>query len=138
VITSNIDRLELLEATSDADPLVRVRFQFPLHAAAGTDATAAVYFELEPGARLARHTDSAEEVLYVVDGEGVAIVGNEQAELGKGALAVVPALVPHEVAATGDRTLRVLGIFAAAEVEHVFDEPVQPIGQRVLTTPAAA
>jgi mannose-6-phosphate isomerase-like protein (cupin superfamily) len=86
---------------------------------------------------LGRHTDSAEEILYIVDGTGEAIVGDERAALEPGTLAVVPELVPHAVYNTGDTTLKVIGYFSAAEVEHVFDEPVQPIGLTVLHTPMA-
>jgi len=50
-------------------------------------------------------------------------------------LALVPELVPHDVYATGDTPLRVLGFFAAALVESVFDETMEPMGRRVLGTP---
>ena len=44
----------------------------------------------------------------------------------------MPELVPHDVYATGDTPLRVLGFFAAAMVESVFDETMEPMGRRVL------
>ena len=137
MITTNVDSLELVEAWNDVDPDMRVRFQFPLHAGAGTESTAVVYFEVEPGESLGRHTDSAEEILLVLEGEGVAFVGDEQVEVGPGSLAVVPALAPHGVRAVGDRTLKVVGFFSAAELEHVFDEPIQPMGVSRVTTPPA-
>ena len=71
----NVKDLELLEVWSDSDPRMRVRVDFPLQAAAGTKTTAVVYFEITPGDRLARHTDSAEEIIYVVAGRGEAEVG---------------------------------------------------------------
>jgi len=137
VIASNIDSLELIEIWNDVDSAMRARFQFPLHGGVGTDSTAVVYFEVEPGEYLGTHTDSAEEVLFVLDGEGIAVVGDEDEEIGPGSLAVVPALAPHGVRATGDRTLRVVGFFSGAELEHVFDEPIQPIGLARVTTPPA-
>jgi quercetin dioxygenase-like cupin family protein len=133
----NVRHLELMESWDDTDPPMRTRVNFPLHAAAGTKSSAVVYFEIEPGDHLGRHTDSAEEILYIVDGTGEAIVGDERAALELGTLAVVPELVPHAVYNTGDTTLKVIGYFSAAEVEHVFDEPVQPIGLTVLHTPMA-
>jgi quercetin dioxygenase-like cupin family protein len=136
VITVDLSREQLLEAHSYSG--MRLRSCFPLSTATGTEATAVVYFEIEPGDHLGRHTDSVEELLLVLEGEGVAVVGDDRAEIGPGSLAVVPALAPHEVHATGDRTLRVVGFFAGAEVEHVFDEPIEPIGLRVLTTPMVA
>jgi quercetin dioxygenase-like cupin family protein len=133
----NVRELELMESWDDADPPMRTRVNFPLHAGAGTKSSAVVYFEIEPGDHLGRHTDSAEEILYIVDGTGEAIVGDERAALEPGTLAVVPELVPHAVYNTGDTTLKVVGYFSAAEVEHVFDQPVQPIGLTVLHTPMA-
>lgn len=136
MIATSIDNLELIEAWSDVDPNMRTRFQFPLHGGVGTESTAAVYFEVEPGEHLGRHTDSAEEILLVLEGEGVAFVGDEEAEVGPGSLAVVPALAPHGIRATGERTLKVIGFFSASELVHVFDEPLQPMGLSRVTTPA--
>ena len=136
MITVDLAREELNEVHTYSG--MRVRATFPFSAATGTEATAVVYFEVEPGDHLGRHTDSVEELLLVLDGEGVAVVGDERAEIGPGTMALVPALAPHEIYAAGDRTLRVVGFFAGAEVEHVFDEPVEPIGLRVLTTPIVA
>ena len=132
--TTNVRNLELIEGWSDADPAMRVRFNFPL-AAAGTKASAVVYFEVEPGEHLGRHRDSAEEIVYVVEGRGEAEVGDERVPVEAGSLALVPELVPHAVYNTGDTTLRAVGFFAAAEVEHTFDEPIQPLGVRVVHTP---
>jgi quercetin dioxygenase-like cupin family protein len=64
----NVRELELVQMWSDTDSAMRARFDFPLHAGTGTKTTAVVYFEIEPGEHLARHADSAEEILYVVDG----------------------------------------------------------------------
>jgi len=131
----NVRDLELLEVWSDSDPRMRVRFNFPLQAATGTKTTAVVYFEIAPGDHLARHTDSAEEILYVVAGRGEAEVGRERLPIEEGSLAVVPELVPHGVHNTGDTTLKIAGFFSAAELEHVFEEPLQPLGVSVVHTP---
>ena len=133
----NVKELELREAWNDADAAMRVRSAFPLHADAGTKSSAVVYFEIEPGEHLGRHTDGAEEILYIVDGTGEAEVDGESVELEAGELAVVPELVPHAVYNTGDSTLKVVGFFAAAELEHVFEQPLQPMGVSVVHTPMA-
>ena len=132
----NVRELELVQGWSDTDPAMRVRFDFPL-AAAGAKTTSVVYFEVDPGDHLGRHTDSAEEVLYVIDGTGEALVGDERIPLEPGTLGLVPELVPHAVYNTGDSTLRVVGFFSGAELEHVFDEPIQPLGTAVVHTPMA-
>ena len=129
------DELELVEGWSETEEGMRVRVAFPCSLETGTKSTAVVYFELEPGRHLGRHTDSAEEVLYVVAGSGEATVGDERAPLGPGTIAVVPATVPHGVVNTGTETLRIVGFFSANTVVSVFDEPMAPMGVRVFTTP---
>ena len=80
----DLDSLDFFERTSELDPTIRVRVAFPHSSAVGTASTATVYFELEPGAHLGRHTDSAEEILYVVAGEAEAQVGDDRARLSAG------------------------------------------------------
>jgi len=91
-----IDELELFEGWSQSDAGMRVRAGFPISSGTGTKSTALVYFELEPGEHLGSHTDSAEEVLYIVEGHGHGIVAGERADLEPGSLIVVPATVLHD------------------------------------------
>ena len=90
VLASNINELALTDLASPADPTLQSRFTFPISAATGSAATAAVYFEVAPGKRLGRHTDSSEEIIYVVEGTGEATVGDERVAISTGTLAVVP------------------------------------------------
>ena len=125
--------LELNEGWVDSDAeRSRVRFTFPINAATGADDSAVVYFELEPGKRLATHTDSAEEILYIVAGEGEAQCGDERGRVSAGDLAVIPSMVPHGIANTGDETLKVVGFFCESEIVSTFAEPLQPMGQTTL------
>jgi len=135
MVTANIHELELMSGWGENDPTMRGRVNFPIYGAHGSEASATVYFEVDPGEHIGRHTDSAEEILYIVDGQGEAIVGDERVPVSKGALALVPELVPHDLYATGETPLRVLGFFAAAMVESVFDETMEPMARRVLGTP---
>lgn len=135
--TTNVRDLELMEGWGEDDRGMRVRFAFPISAATGAESSAVVYFEVAPGEHLGRHTDSAEEILYIAEGEGVAIAGDERVEIRPGSLVLIPALVPHELHATGDRAVKVVGFFAAARVEHVFDRTIQPMGLTHLATPPA-
>lgn len=68
------------------------------------------------------HTDSAEELIYVVEGEGDATVGADRGRLSAGDAAVVPANTPHDIRNVGEGPLRVLGFFAGSAVVHVFAE----------------
>ncbi len=99
---------------------------FPFSSATGTAASAAVYLLFEPGAVLAEHTDSAEEVLLVLEGAVEATVGGETATLEAGQLAIVPALVLHGMRNTGDTPARVIGFFASSTNVAVFPEPPAP------------
>ena len=125
--------LELNEGWVDSDAeRYRTRFTFPINAATGAEDSAIVYFELEPGKSLAIHTDSAEEILYIVSGTAIAHVGDESARVNAGDLAVVPALAPHGLDNDGDETVRVVGFFSEAEIESVFGEPMQPVNATVI------
>ena len=132
---ANLNELELRELWSDEDPSQRTRVTFPDFHATGAKSTATVYYELEPGDRIGTHTDSAEEILYIVEGRGEATVGEERAPVEAGMLAVVPALVPHAVANTGDTVLKVLGFFSSNTLLSVFENAWQPEGVRVVGTP---
>jgi quercetin dioxygenase-like cupin family protein len=123
----------------DSDPEhTRVRVAFPINKWAGSRDSAVVYFEVKPGDRLARHTDSAEEILYVVAGEAEAEVGDERRHIGAGDLAVIPAMVPHGLVNLGHETVKVVGFFSESEVISTFREPVQPFGAAVLNQGAPA
>ena len=125
--------LELNEAWVDSDERKRVHVTFPISALTGAQASAVVYFKVQPGETLATHTDSAEEILYIVAGEGEAIVGDERGRIRAGDLALIPELVPHGLVNDGDEPLEVVGFFAAAEVESNFFEPLQPMGQPLVS-----
>ncbi len=126
MLTSNINALSLADVASPADPSLGSGYAFPIYAATGSAATAVVYFEVAPGKRLGRHTDSSEEVIYIVEGEGEVTVGDERAAVSAGTLAVVPALVPHDVRNTGSSPLKVVGFFAGSALMHTFFEPMLP------------
>ena len=61
--------LELVSAHYVGDPDNVVAAAWPVHRGTGARNTAAVLFELAPCKRLGTHTDSAEEVLVVLEGE---------------------------------------------------------------------
>jgi quercetin dioxygenase-like cupin family protein len=86
--------------------------------------------EVDPGCRLPRHTDSAEETIVVVAGRATVSVGDDTAEVGAGELALVPECVPHDVRNAGDETLRFVAVYAGTDVTTTYEEPVQPGGER--------
>ena len=127
----DLDSLEFFERTSELDPTIRVRVAFPHSSAVGTASTATVYFELEPGTHLGPHTDSAEELLLILEGEGEATVGDETALASEGAVVTVPAMELHDIRNVGTDPLRVLGFFSSSTVVATFEEPAAPGGPQV-------
>src|SRR5215204_2116868 len=133
MLTAKTRELELMQGWFNSDPdHARARVTFPINNWAGSADSAVVYFEIEPGDRLAEHTDSAEEVLYVVAGDAEAQVGTERGRLTAGDLTVIPAMVPHGVVNVGTETVKVVGFFSESEIISTFGEPVQPFGVAVL------
>ena len=133
MLTASTRELDLTEIWLDSDAeRKRLRVTFPINRWVGARDTAVVYFEIQPGDRLATHTDSAEEILYIVAGEAEAHVGDERGRVRAGDLAVIPEMVPHGLENVGDEPVKVVGFFCRPEIISTFDEPVQPIGQAVL------
>ena len=108
------------------------RVGFPLHSATGTASTATVLFELDPGEALGVHTDSAEELLIVLQGTAEARVGDEVGQITANQVALVPPMAPHGLRNIGDDVLRVLGTFSASTVVSTFEHPFEPGGPEVL------
>ena len=128
MITVDLNEIQLMDSGTEGGP---DRVTFPFHSGTGTASTAAVLFEVEPGNALGTHTDSAEEILLILAGEGEAHVGDERELVTAGQIAVVPAMAPHGIRNTGDTTLRVLGFFSSSTVVSQFEEPLGPDGEKV-------
>jgi quercetin dioxygenase-like cupin family protein len=108
-----------------------LRVSFPLHSATGAASTATVLFELDPGAELPVHTDSAEELLIIVQGTAEARVGDEVGRIGMHEVALVPSMAPHGLRNIGDDVLRVFGTFSASTNVATFERPFEPGGPQV-------
>ena len=135
MITSNLNSLHLLEAWFENESTAKQRVAYPLYKSTGTTSLSVVYFEIEPGNSLGTHTDSAEEIILVLEGEAEAIIDNGRGQLAKGELALIPKMVPHSVRNIGSETLKVVGFYASPTVESTFVEPLMPINQKVVGTP---
>jgi quercetin dioxygenase-like cupin family protein len=109
-----------------------LRVAFPVSSATGTASTATVLFELDPGAELEVHTDSAEELLIILQGTAEARVGDELGRLETHQVGLVPPMAPHGLRNVGDDVLRVLGTFSASTVVSTFEEPFAEGGPDVL------
>jgi quercetin dioxygenase-like cupin family protein len=138
MLALQLDNLDLIEAWSENDSTRHTRVTFPIFNQTGASSTSVVYFEVDPGKHLGMHTDSAEEIVYIVSGRAEAIVGGERGELGPGSIALVPAMVPHDIVNAGDETVCVVGFFSSATIVSVFEDAIAPIGKRVVGTPLPA
>ena len=78
------------------------------------------------------HTDSAEELLIVVQGTAEARVGDEIGTLETHQVGLVPPMAPHGLRNIGDGPLRVLGTFSASTVVSTFEQPFEEDGPQVL------
>jgi quercetin dioxygenase-like cupin family protein len=121
-------QLELTEVTWESAPNQRVNVTFPINRFAGSEDSAVVYFEIAPGDRLPLHTDSAEEILYIVSGEAETQLGEERGRVSAGDLVVIPSMVPHGARNIGSQPVKVVGFFSESEITSTFNEPIQPLG----------
>jgi len=127
----DLTSVDLMEVRSELDATRNVRVGFPHHSLTGNASTATVYFELDPGMHVGSHTDSAEELLVILEGEAEATVAGESAAVRPGAVLTVPAMDAHDVRNVGEGQLRVLGFFSASTVVATFEEAVAHGGPQV-------
>jgi quercetin dioxygenase-like cupin family protein len=122
-----LNDLHLPELGYAHDETARVSGTFPFSAAVGNKSTAMVYFELAPGKRLPIHTDTAEEILFILEGTAEVTLGDERVIASAGNLALVPALVPHGLRNIGENRVRVIGFFSSSTNMATFDYPLVPL-----------
>jgi mannose-6-phosphate isomerase-like protein (cupin superfamily) len=72
------------------------------------------FIGLIPPGRAPNHFHRYDEVIYVLEGEGVLEIDGEQAPIGPGSCIHLPSTLVHCLANTGGRELRVLGVFRPA------------------------
>jgi quercetin dioxygenase-like cupin family protein len=133
MLAALLREVELTDYWCEADPTLRGRLGLPMHTGNGAASCAVIYFEHEPGEHHGSHTDSAEEVVLVLEGEAEVTAGNERMRLAAGGIALVPATVPHDLRNAGQGKLRVVGFFSSAAVISHFDETLAPFGRSMLT-----
>jgi mannose-6-phosphate isomerase-like protein (cupin superfamily) len=69
------------------------------------------FIGLIPPGRAPMHSHTYDEVIYVVDGEGVLHLDGRETPIAPGTCIHLPPLEEHCLENTGDRTMRVLGVF---------------------------
>jgi quercetin dioxygenase-like cupin family protein len=112
----------------------RAHSTFPFLTAQENENISLVYFELNPGDQLGQHTDSAEEVLFIVEGKVEVSVGDEKAVVEAPALALVPTMVPHNLENVGATRAKVAGFFPSRDIVATFDSAWLPDDTNVIDT----
>ncbi|NHN47931.1 cupin domain-containing protein [Halostella sp. JP-L12] len=137
--TVSLDGLDLVDVTqSDSNMDVSVNFPFSpdFPATTGMELEGGhnvVYFEIEPGKELGTHTDSPEELIVCLEGEGIeGWAGDAEGELRAGDLAVIPPMTAHGFRNTGDETARFLGVFSDSTNVSEFEKELEPLGDRIV------
>ena len=75
---------------------------------------AVVRYHVKPGDEPPLHSHSREdEMVFVVDGEITAIVGDTQVDVGPGAFAALPRGIPHTIRVKGDSATLLLTLVPA-------------------------
>ena len=70
-----------------------------------------VLMSLKPGEEIGLEVHDGDQIIYIVDGEGFASVGDENAEIEKGSVLFIPAGVPHNVGNTDDDAMKLFTIY---------------------------
>lgn len=138
MVTVSLGELDLFEEWGRDDPTLRLRADFPVFGGHGASDSAVVVFELGEGEHVGLHTDSAEEVVLVLDGRAEATLDGDTGVVGEREMVVIPAGVPHDVRNVGTGVMRAVGFFASGEVESVFAETLEPSGERAFRVPPPA
>lgn len=64
-----------------------------------------------PPGRAPMHSHSYDEIVYIIDGEGILHFGGQERAIGPGSAMHLPPLVEHCLENTGKGSMRVLGVF---------------------------
>lgn len=131
----NLEKLnKMTNRGAEDDPDRGVTGNFALHSNAGTKSGAVVYFELEPNKELGAHTDSAEEIIYVIDGTIEATISGRKDRISRGELGVVPVMEPHNFRNVGSNPAKVIGFFSSPNVVSTFEKVFMPANFREFDT----
>jgi quercetin dioxygenase-like cupin family protein len=135
MVAVNLNQLELNEFVGIEDSSQHCRATFPLIGSHGSENLATVYFELEPGDQLGRHTDSAEELLFIIEGDVEVEVRGQKKVVSAPNIALVPTMVPHNLRNVGRSGAKVMGFFGGANnIVATFEQSMAPTNSNVVDT----
>jgi len=71
-----------------------------------------VIMSIAPGEEIGLETHRVDQFLYVIDGEGVAVLGGSRTEFEKGDAVCVPAGERHNIVNTGDEPMKLVTLYS--------------------------
>jgi quercetin dioxygenase-like cupin family protein len=130
------DKLPRIHVQGTNDTSVRWAGAFAVYGGHGATQSSTIVYEIEPGGHLGWHTDATEETQYIISGTGeLHVEGGRSYPVGPKSVFVLPTNVRHDLANTGQETLRAVAFFAAAMFTQNFDEVMLPPKTHILGTP---
>jgi quercetin dioxygenase-like cupin family protein len=123
-----------VEVWNDYDPSMRFTAIFPVGEEQGATASSVAYYIIEPGRHTGVHSDNAEEVVFVTEGEGELFAMGQTEKLVAGKFHVLAPGLDHDIYAQGAVALRLLSFFPATEIVSRFQQVVYPVGGNELSS----
>jgi quercetin dioxygenase-like cupin family protein len=129
----NVDAVETVKLTSSTTKDAEWIGGFFSYGGAGAEDSTTIYFAVPPGKRLGRHTDTAEETQFILDGSGELLLDGGSKPVKAGDVVVLTVGTAHDLVNTGGDDLRVIGFFSAPQVEQHWSEEVWEPGDLKVT-----
>jgi mannose-6-phosphate isomerase-like protein (cupin superfamily) len=71
-----------------------------------------VLMSLQPGEEIGMEVHDGDQIIYVVEGEALVVLDQEEEDVEKGSLVFVPAGVQHNLSNSDDRPLKLFTVYA--------------------------
>ena len=71
-----------------------------------------VLMSLEPGQEIGLEVHDGDQIIYVVDGEGYAVLDDAKQDIDKGSVVFVPTGVGHNVVNTSDEPMKLFTVYS--------------------------
>ena len=94
----------------------------------GASALSLLVNEFEPGDLIRAHHHDVEEIIYVVSGTLVVMIGPDRLEATTGGAVVIPAEHVHTLANPGPGHLSTIGVLASAAARVIWTDPLDTSG----------
>jgi quercetin dioxygenase-like cupin family protein len=131
----NVDGLDTVSLSSSTNDAAWVGGYFA-YGGDVAEKSATIYFAIPPGKTLGQHTDTAEEIQFILAGSGELLLDEGAKPVRAGDVFVLREGVAHDLRNTGPDDLRIVAFFSAPHVEQHWTEEVwEPGDLKVTGTP---